>query len=148
MLTVKFWFLGLNLNKNSFSHLSVDILSFEFCKATELLGYVVPILTIFSHFTLQTSTRQEKSVGMQAVLEKSDTVKKPEPTKSKSSVEPIQLPPSFKDAFNFKGMNSSDMKLEFTFDAELAKLTEEKVDNDKDVGLDAPRPIPLPDQSR
>ena len=64
---------------------------------------------------------------------------------SKGSVEPIQLPPSFKDAFKYKGLESSELKLEFTFDEELAKLTEEKMEN-KDIG-EAPAPIPLPTQA-
>ncbi|XP_074655932.1 uncharacterized protein LOC141909383 isoform X2 [Tubulanus polymorphus] len=40
--------------------------------------------------------------------------------------DPIQLPASFKDSLVFKGDDTSEMKLDFTFDAELAKLTEEK----------------------
>ena len=38
------------------------------------------------------------------------------------------------------------MKLEFTFDAELAKLTEEKVEEKKPM-IDAPKPIPMPNHS-
>ena len=64
---------------------------------------------------------------------------------SKGSVEPIQLPPSFKDAFKYKGLESSELKLDFTFDEELAKLTEEKMEN-KDI-VEAPAPIQLPPQA-
>lgn len=50
--------------------------------------------------------------------------------KVSSGMEPIQLPASFKEAFKFtKGADTSDMKLDFTFDEELAKLTEEKSGN-------------------
>ncbi|KAK3602381.1 hypothetical protein CHS0354_011217, partial [Potamilus streckersoni] len=45
--------------------------------------------------------------------------------------QPIQLPPSFKDTIFGKGDDASEMKLDFTFDAELAKITEEKLESEK-----------------
>ncbi len=60
-------------------------------------------------------------------------------------MEPIQLPAIFKEAFKYsKGEDSSDIKLDFTFDAELAKLTEEKTEK-SDIG-EPPKPIPMPNQ--
>ena len=67
-------------------------------------------------------------------------------TKSVPGMEPIQLPASFK-GFNFsKGEDSSDIKLDFTFDAELAKLTEEKSEA-KEVGEQMSQPMSMPNQT-
>lgn len=44
-----------------------------------------------------------------------------------------------------QGEDASELKLDFTFDAELAKLTEEKSEN-KEVG-EPPKPIQMPQQS-
>ena len=44
-----------------------------------------------------------------------------------------------------QGEDASELKLDFTFDAELAKLTEEKTEN-KDVG-EPPKPIQMPPQA-
>ena len=41
--------------------------------------------------------------------------------------------------------DASEIKLDFTFDAELAKLTEEKSEK-QDIG-EPPKPIPMPSQS-
>ena len=86
-------------------------------------------------------------------------VKKPETVNGASSkdkvngkatpVGPIQFPASFDStSFKFKGEETSDLKLEFTFDAELAKLTEEKTEP-KEGGNrgEGPKPIPLPTHS-
>ncbi len=63
--------------------------------------------------------------------------------KTVTGMEPIQLPASFK-GFNFaKGEDSSDIKLDFTFDAELAKLTEEKAET-KEVTEQMNQPISMP----
>lgn len=86
----------------------------------------------------------------------SRTVKKPEQSKEAKvngtanmkapTVGPIQFPASFDtNSFKYKGDETSDLKLEFTFDAELAKLTEEKSDT-KEPG-EVPKPIPLPNQT-
>ena len=57
--------------------------------------------------------------------------------------------------FSRQGEDSSDIKLDFVFDAELAKLTEEKPDmtgtsggnKDLEMAGDPPKPIPMPDTS-
>ena len=113
-------------------------------------------------------------------------VKRPDAKASKSAtVDPIQLPASFKDAFKYKvrhqrsfkllavclllaerryvvigtitatidgvcpshfqGLDSSDIKLDFTFDAALAKLSEDHqmMSPHKEIG-EPPEPIPMP----
>ena len=60
-------------------------------------------------------------------------VGKPQSSLAKSApVEPIQLPLSYK----YKPLDSSDIKLDFTFDEELAKLSD-------DAHLAARRPVEL-----
>ena len=67
-------------------------------------------------------------------------------SKPVTGMEPIQLPASFK-GFNFsKGEDSSDIKLDFTFDAELAKLTEEKSES-KEVSEQINQPLSMPNQT-
>ncbi|XP_064649744.1 protein PRRC2C-like isoform X2 [Lineus longissimus] len=68
----------------------------------------------------------------QPKVQRQDKVMKDTPVMKKKheKVEPIQLP--FKDFMLTKGEDSSDIKLDFTFDAELAKLTEEK--NEEKLG--------------
>ena len=84
--------------------------------------------------------KQEKSV------ENENTATVIATSKSVTSMEPIQLPASFK-GFNFsKGEDSSDIKLDFTFDAELAKLTEEKSET-KEVSEQMNQPMSMPNQT-
>ncbi len=116
-------------------------------------------------FDMPKPQRQSKSSSREKQMKMEDgsrVVKKPEAkdktmegdntavvmasSKTVTGMEPIQLPASFKE-FNFsKGEDSSDMKLDFTFDAELAKLTEEKAET-KEVSEQMNQPISMSNQT-
>ncbi|KAL4218896.1 cell differentiation [Mactra antiquata] len=80
----------------------------------------------------QKPVRSEK-VSVKDTMNKVDkVVKKPEikirPSNSMEKPRAIQLPPSFKNSIFGKGDDASEIKLDFTFDAELAKFAEEKTE--------------------
>lgn len=95
----------------------------------------------------QKPIRSEK-VSVKETMNKVDkAVKKPEskvrPSNSMEKPQAIQLPPSFKDSIFGKGDDSSEIKLDFTFDAELAKFAEEKSEMQGDDMHDDTSPVAI-----